>query len=293
MTHTRHIFHRTERHRPAQRHRRLRHESLEPRQLLTAFSIGDTSAVEGDESLVLIDRFVYETTLSGSLECQAYGPDGNNDGVADLYVTDMRTGQVLRFDGTSGSLIDVFVEAGAGGLHSPVDLEFGPDGNLYVSSGGTLADPENNAILRYDGQGGTFLFPGGTAGPFIDRFGAGSLAVFTVELSEGSTSPVSVDFNTLNGTATAGSDFMPVSGTLRFAPGETSKKIIVLTLLDAAEEGPESFFVTLSNPVGGSLLDSQGVATILPPTKSYVVDDASADKTFEYGSGGLAIENSR
>ena len=101
MTHTRHIFHPTQRQKPAQRHRRLCHESLEPRQLLTAFSIGDTSAVEGNENLVLIDRFVSDTTHSENLGCQVYGPDGNNDGVADLYVTDL-TGKVLRFDGTSG-----------------------------------------------------------------------------------------------------------------------------------------------------------------------------------------------
>ena len=71
------------------------------------------------------------------------------------------------------TLIDVFVTAGSGGLHSPVDLEFGPDGNLYVTSGGTLADPENNAILRYDGRDGHFMdvFAAGLQGAISFGFG--------------------------------------------------------------------------------------------------------------------------
>ena len=38
-----------------------------------------------------------------------------------------------------------------GGLSYPIGLQFGPDGNLYVSSYG------NDRILRYDGQTGAFL----------------------------------------------------------------------------------------------------------------------------------------
>ncbi|MCB9767126.1 MAG: hypothetical protein H6752_02945 [Candidatus Omnitrophica bacterium] len=44
---------------------------------------------------------------------------------------------VLRYDGTTGDFIDEFVSSGSRGLDDTQDLTFGPDGNLYVSSGET------------------------------------------------------------------------------------------------------------------------------------------------------------
>src|SRR5215471_10683239 len=57
-----------------------------------------------------------------------FGPDGN------LYVTGANSSNVVRFDGQTGRLIDVFVTPGSGGLSAGVGLSFGADGNLYVSS---------------------------------------------------------------------------------------------------------------------------------------------------------------
>ncbi|NEO85000.1 MAG: DUF4114 domain-containing protein [Spirulina sp. SIO3F2] len=52
-------------------------------------------------------------------------------------------------------------------------------------------------------------------------------AEFTVELSAASGLPVTVDFSTQDDTATAPDDYVAQSGTLTFAPGETSKTITV------------------------------------------------------------------
>jgi glucose/arabinose dehydrogenase len=88
----------------------------------------------------------------------AFGPNGN------LYVGTGNTGScpdsfcnaVLRYDGTTGSFIDIFVASGTGQLNDPWEIEFGPDGNLYARTSG-------DAILRFDG----------TTGDFIDRFAEG------------------------------------------------------------------------------------------------------------------------
>src|SRR5436190_7694788 len=52
-------------------------------------------------------------------------------------------------------------------------------------------------------------------------------ATFTVNLSEATTDTVTVDYFTTDGTAAAGSDYQARSGTLTFAPGDTSKTIAI------------------------------------------------------------------
>jgi chitinase len=69
---------------------------------------------------------------------------------------------------------------------------------------------------------------------------------FTVTLSAASTSTVTVNYATVGGSATSGTDFATRSGTLSFAPGETSKTISVDVVGDTAFEGNETFTLALS-----------------------------------------------
>lgn len=78
----------------------------------------------------------------------------------------------------------------------------------------------------------------------------------TVTLSQSSSSTVTVDYATSDGSATGsddGGDYGPVSGTLLFSPGETTKTIVIDIYNDFCCESSETFSVTLSNPSGGSL----------------------------------------
>ncbi|HEX5447113.1 MAG TPA: FG-GAP-like repeat-containing protein [Pirellulales bacterium] len=86
---------------------------------------------------------------------------------------------------------------------------------------------------------------------------------FTVNLSGTDSAPVTVRYATQDGTATARSDYQSQSGTLTFAPGETTKTITVLVKGDKKSEADESFFVNLSNAKGALLDDDQGEGTIL------------------------------
>ena len=54
-----------------------------------------------------------------------------------------------------------------------------------------------------------------------------SNAIFTIELSAPSDRAVTVNYNTLEGSANSRRDFIAKSGTLTFAPGETSKTVSV------------------------------------------------------------------
>ena len=92
---------------------------------------------------------------------------------------------------------------------------------------------------------------------------------FTVTLSGTSGSTVTVAYATQNGTATAGSDYTSASGTLTFAPGDTSKTITVSVSGDTASESNEAFGVVLSSPVNALLSRAIGQGVILN-------DDASS-----------------
>jgi chitinase len=92
------------------------------------------------------------------------------------------------------------------------------------------------------------------------------LANFVVTLAQPSNQPVTVQYATSNGTATDGADYLPATGTLTFAPGETSKTISVVVFGDTVIEGAESFQVTLSSPAGATIGDGTGTGTITDAT---------------------------
>ncbi|WP_138988532.1 Calx-beta domain-containing protein, partial [Neptunomonas concharum] len=86
---------------------------------------------------------------------------------------------------------------------------------------------------------------------------------FTVTLSNPSTSPVTVDYATQDGTATAGLDYTAVSDTLTFAPGVTSLTVTVPVTDDFIAEGAETLDLVLSNPTNATIIDNVGLGTIL------------------------------
>src|SRR6185436_5402414 len=88
-------------------------------------------------------------------------------------------------------------------------------------------------------------------------------AAFPLTLSVPSGRALSVDFQTINGVASGGSDFTATNGTLTFPPGVTNLTLVVQVIADANIEGTEAFGLRLSNPVNVSLVRTQATATIL------------------------------
>ena len=95
-----------------------------------------------------------------------------------------------------------------------------------------------------------------------ERTGSGADAVFTVKLSKASGAPVTVHYASLNGTAVAGSDFDQTSGTLTFAPGQTTQTVKVHVTGDALHEANETFQVRLSGATNATIRTSTGKGTI-------------------------------
>jgi Ca2+-binding RTX toxin-like protein len=85
---------------------------------------------------------------------------------------------------------------------------------------------------------------------------------FAVTLDRPSTGVVSMNYGTVNGSATAGTDYVATSGSLSFAAGETAKTVTVSLVNNAAAELDESFSLQLSALVGATTLDPSGTAVI-------------------------------
>jgi ELWxxDGT repeat protein len=90
-----------------------------------------------------------------------------------------------------------------------------------------------------------------------------SLAVFEVRLSRASGRAVSVHYVTVNGTAIEPRDYIATSGTLQFAPGDTSMTVAVTVNGDRRCEKNETLLVVLDSAVNGTLGSAPGVGTIL------------------------------
>ncbi len=71
-----------------------------------------------------------------------FGPNGH------LYVSEWRTDEVLRFNGTTGAFLGIFTSGAS--MRSPSDIAFGPDGNLLV-----LNNSDN--VLRFSGATGVYM----------------------------------------------------------------------------------------------------------------------------------------
>ena len=75
----------------------------------------------------------------------------------------------------------------------------------------------------------------------------------TTALDSLSAVTATVTFSTTNGTATAGSDYIGVSGILTFAPGQTSRTFTVPIINDILKEQNETVNLTLSNAINAIL----------------------------------------
>ena len=108
---------------------------------------------------------------------------------------------------------------------------------------------------------------------------AGGTMAFTVTLDAASASTVTVAYRTTDtGSATAGSDYTAVSGTLTFSPGDTTKTVDVVTVGDS-DTSDETFQMVLSNPTNATIDDATGEGTILAATlPALSIADASGSE---------------
>jgi len=145
-------------------------------------------------------------------------------------------------------------------------------------AGNTIVEPNETFVVNLgmangatilDGQGmGTILNDDGPVLRIIDvRKAEGrngpTVYLFPVTLSPASMHTVTVNYATVNSSTATGSDFAATNGSLTFVPGQTSRTIVVIVNGDTGVEANEQFGVNLGNAKGATILDGQGIGTIL------------------------------
>lgn len=116
-------------------------------------------------------------------------------------------------------------------------------------------------------------------------------AVFTVTISNASSTAASVDWATANGTALAGSDYTAANGRLTFPPGTTSQTVMVAISGDTTHEPDETFRVVLSAPAGAAIGDGTATGTITNDDAVPAVSIADARVTEgNAGTSSLAFD---
>ena len=156
-----------------------------------------------------------------------------------------------------------------------------PDEGFAVTI--SLASGETDATIADATGAGTITDDDATPAAAIDDASAseGDAVGFTITLSNPSVNQIDIDYTTSSGTATEGSDFADQTGSVSFAPGETTKPVSVATNEDTTDEPDEGFTVTISLASGetdATIGDATGAGTITDDdnTPAASIDDASA-----------------
>ena len=217
-------------------------------------SIGDVTVTEGNSGTT---NATFNVILSAPSALQVAVNYATADGTATAGSDYQATSGTLTFaPGETSKTITVLVNG---------DTTVEPDETFFVN----LSNPTNATIAKGQGIG---VINNDDAPPppsltindvTVTEGNSGTTdATFTATLSSSSNQTVTVQYATADGTATAGSDYQASSGTLTFAPGQTSKTITVLVNGDTSIESDETFSVNLSNATNATIADAQGIGTI-------------------------------
>jgi hypothetical protein len=216
-----------------------------------SISIADLAQAEGDAGQTAM---LFTLTLSGAsaqtVTVNAASADGTATAGSD-YVA-LASTPITFLPGSTSQTVSVAVNGDTtpeAGETFSVNLSGATNATISdATAQGTITNDDGVAVLTIDDVAITE--------------GAAPSAVFTVTLAPASGQPVTVNYATANGTATAGADFTSTSGTLTFTAGTTTQTITVPVANDALNETDETYVVNLSGAVNATITDAQGQGTI-------------------------------
>ena len=120
---------------------------------------------------------------------------------------------------------------------------------------------------------------------------AGSTSyIFTITKTGSTALSSTVDYETVNGTATAPGDFTAISPTtFTFGPTDTSMQVTVLVNGDTTYEANEAFTIHLSNATNATIADADGTGTITNDDAAPTLQFSAANYTVNEGAGTVTV----
>jgi hypothetical protein len=173
---------------------------------------------------------------------------------------------VLLGDGKGGLSTTPITTSTGGSPSSLVMADFNGDGRPDAAAG--KLGFNNVAILLNDGNWAVQPAPPRvTISDVAKAEGKNKSSTsftFTVSLSNAYDQPVTVSYRTASGTATASSDYTSKTGTITFAPGQTTMTITIVVKGDSKRESNETFYLDLFGLSSNALFTkNRGIGTIL------------------------------
>ena len=231
-------------------------------QALPQAEISDAIALEGDSGkttftfTITLDR---EADATATVDLSTANGTTGTSGGADVQAA---SGTVTFAPGEIQKTIEIDV---VGDLTDEADEQFFV--NLTNANGLLITDDQGRGIILNDDDPNAILAVTDAVN-LTDEFGqegntGETVYEFTVQLIGKPAGPVTVQVSTQDGSAIAGQDYDAVSQQLTFNAGETTKKVQITVSGDQTVETDEFFFLNLSNPVGASIFDDQGIAAII------------------------------
>lgn len=217
------------------------------------FNPATMTASEGDSTATIVVERVGGNSAPATVELASV------DGTAISGSDYTALSQVLHFDaGETSKLVPLTIIE-----------DTNPEGSetldlvLSNATGGALIGTPNTAVLVINDNDN--LAPGVLqfSQPQYPVDEDSSPATITIERIGGDTGTVTVDIDTGDNTAIAGSDYGSVSETITFLDSDKSKTVDVSLVNDSAVEGSEIVDLTISNPTGGAVLATRTTAELI------------------------------
>ncbi|HEX3248169.1 MAG TPA: Calx-beta domain-containing protein [Pyrinomonadaceae bacterium] len=232
--------------------------------LTSVVSVGNSTTIHGSLNSTPNTTFRIDFYSNAALD-----PSGNGEGALFFNTTSVTT------DSNGDATIDVVfpVPLAAGRVVTSTATD--PNGNTSEFSAGDVASASGNAQFSVSSM------------RIIEDLG---LATITVLRKGGSSGNLTVDYATLDGTATAGQDYTATSGTLTFSNGETTKSFQIPILDDAVTEPDETFSVVLRNAANPEALGAPNKLVITVQDHSTVPIISHTNASVVEGDAGTTTD---
>ena len=240
-------------------------------------NISGGSVLEGDAATSSLTFNVSLSAASGLPATVRYAT-ADDTAVAGSDYTPLTPGTLTFAPGETSKIITIEVVGDTSiEEHERLSIVLSDAGDATVGVGsaiGTILNDDtairiNDAVSSLEGDSGTQGF------------------TFTVNLEKPSALPVSINYGTADGTATAANDYTALTpGMLTFNPGETSKTITVDVNGDMSVEDHESFFVALAGASNAVIDRGTAAGTILNDDTALRISDAPGILEGDSGTQG-------